>query len=1795
MTEKSSQGHPEELFDLLAYLTGHLKIATSHDERAVIALHDELSRALTHTDLATAKDRFFSVERSDLFFPDAVPPQQRSQLTRLAERIAGNTTPPDLRVFVRDVPVRTTQMIGSVPLWAGGAAVAKTIGPFLSKDGRRLWFDFFRIAQLVALYVEGRPDPAILFNVSLSKKFLHDNLPPVVDALTVYQLIPDSVWINSALLASNAPASLFAGLKIKGGTITLSAPPRLVSGKLTLSLATNATVALDLDPTTLADADPASPYGIDARRATMHLPTHLSFHFSGGGGGSAIDAVGSHVDWTVYGQSADFRWNRQVTPEFDALLNRVLIPLDCSVKRFVIRDCASPFTTFAGMADIERSAWALQVAQLDVSRPLPAVGNGGLAIRSKNGLTAQWQGLQGGAVNLPNPWLLSDPGRLNFTDLQAGNVFCTQNYRLWKDDLNPHDSAVKPYGSTVKLNYTAAFPFVYNTFANGNEAFLALANTNPRLDRPVTVTGQPFDIHSKNSVLIVAVNKAWKLIYLFDDNILFDNYDPNRPKSTLPAPLALALHNALFKVTPVNGCLLFGVLADDMQQVEKGVVFLTVGMYAYVPTLPDPYAANLGMLKAQFERMAGLKRSGLGEQTVWLWLVTQTQWQALAPDRDKVDVSFHFAPLQDQFAIAPTAQPARDAAQPILPFAAPLAVSSSGLRQHPFVQLFSPAFSNVAAPRTEAATPPALLAMAHVGPKPAPDYQAMWDKRFGFLQQDNFALLDVSSNANQMGVSFAWFGDRQMTLVRTHEAVAIEAPDPATDGFPLQVRGLDVVAKSKYVRAFTTPIVSWEPVINLTQPEGGKHDPPESLNYYPNDGGPTKVFNNSVQLVPVAPIPVCDMLIDAYEKEPDNLTAAYFTLPFGIRSLAYLYKTNPLEPKPALAFNAPSFDNDLKGGIQLKLTAGAGFNEKENNLFRGFTLQVNNVLDLNGKKTDTTTLGEDVSVIFNQDFFQAPTDLKKQRGVPLTRIDLSGYGASTFSTWIDEGAQFAATSEARFDILVGRTAHEVVQVKSIVYPWGIHVVRTITLFRVGSGYVYRFDSGWKAESDGKFDFHFQYVPNSTKPKEEASVAPYKIHPGTVKGLFNVQNIRTAIADVLPFISSMDITSFYELSPALHKPIKYAGGVSPVAIDLQPVYFDADVELESVVQGQVGGRVPGKKILGFVQRAPSGIPLTPAAFQALLVRQFGSIGGPLDCIMDIGKSGQKFRVNGIDVNASVDADGTTPVFVAAARGNVVLPKDGSWSLVSHARGSGEVTPLPESVSVPLIRVGELADNMIYPVTELLRIANPGDLLRAPVNETINFGFLQSTNTQKVLFLTPAFAGQASDTVPGKLLSKTPPLFVDAYRLMGSKAVFPNIGDAESSFGTAIALTKDFGSSTLKDGGKTVLELMHVSSSDGINRLKEDGYKLANAVKKFDLPTGPWHLIDEDYLKIYVEYKAVTQDKDPTKTQSRAGVLDYDIDSFAPAVADRWKSRLNNIAMVVDLGPFPRLLTIKGNFDAKKGSEAGYVGDPGDLDNFPAPQLELSDALEKAKDILQVLAALQGGDYVEAFKRGMRIAMSNSADSWEYKFEASQEIPVLKFPPGPLANDPNAPLKLEASLKFGVYFNAALTTAALSDPKKLLPTAGAFVEFYGRLSVMCVSISAATVYAVGQCNLRIAGDTKVGPSVDMKFGFGAQIVVGLPVVGNVSVLYMIGVEIYADSKTLSVSAFLLFQGHAELIGGLVSVTITIEAKGSVKRISDGPPETDRTVCAAQVTFGLDISIFLVIDISFSKSWEEQRKIA
>src|SRR5262249_18435471 len=149
-----------------------------------------------------------------------------------------------------------------------------------------------------------------------------------------------------------------------------------------------------------------------------------------------------------------------------------------------------------------------------------------------------------------------------------------------------------------------------------------------------------------------------------------------------------------------------------------------------------------------------------------------------------------------------------------------------------------------------------------------------------------------------------------------------------------------------------------------------------------------------------------------------------------------------------------------------------------------------------------------------------------------------------------------------------------------------------------------------------------------------------------------------------------------------------------------------------------------------------------------------------------------------------------------------------------------------------------------------------LLRNPDNTTLNYGFLHSTDTQKALFLTPAYQLLTGLNTAGKLLSKTPPLFVDAFRIVNSKGIFPNVGDAETAFGDAISLLSsgsEFVQNALSDGGKQVLELMQINQT--VNNAVQQGYRLLKQVTNFSLPNTSFTLIEVGgAFKIYIEYKA-----------------------------------------------------------------------------------------------------------------------------------------------------------------------------------------------------------------------------------------------------------------------------------------------------------------------------------------------------
>jgi hypothetical protein len=151
MPKKTVSDRQQKVLDLLANLSGHLQVTSPKDERAIRSLQEALAHTLPDETITSVKNSSFSVEQSDLFFTDAIAPGELTRLKNLAAKAVKEAGAETLRVFVRDVPVRSTQIAGSVPLWAGGAAVEKTMGPFINKDGRKLWFDFYRIEKLVAL------------------------------------------------------------------------------------------------------------------------------------------------------------------------------------------------------------------------------------------------------------------------------------------------------------------------------------------------------------------------------------------------------------------------------------------------------------------------------------------------------------------------------------------------------------------------------------------------------------------------------------------------------------------------------------------------------------------------------------------------------------------------------------------------------------------------------------------------------------------------------------------------------------------------------------------------------------------------------------------------------------------------------------------------------------------------------------------------------------------------------------------------------------------------------------------------------------------------------------------------------------------------------------------------------------------------------------------------------------------------------------------------------------------------------------------------------------------------------------------------------------------------------------------------------------------------------------------------------------------------------------------------------------------------------------------------------------
>ena len=497
-----------------------------------------------------------------------------------------------------------------------------------------------------------------------------------------------------------------------------------------------------------------------------------------------------------------------------------------------------------------------------------------------------------------------------------------------------------------------------------------------------------------------------------------------------------------------------------------------------------------------------------------------------------------------------------------------------------------------------------------------------------------------------------------------------------------------------------------------------------------------------------------------------------------------------------------------------------------------------------------------------------------------------------FSNWSNPNADPPATVKVRFDVMVGRTAYEVIQVKSVVFPCCAVFIRTITIQRTNSGGIVRSDSGWVAATPGLYKY---------------PLLPF--HPGVVKGFFNIRNIR-------------DTAQVYEVNYGTDGILKLAA-----------VYFDADIQIDDPIRGATNGLVTSPNQLGFVLLSlpKSQTYLQPEQLAELLKSQ-GPLGGSVDCVVDVGKSGQHMRVTRVDFSTSLTPGGN-PVFVGAARGSLALPNDGAWSITRQS--ADEPQALDPNFGVPLIRNGEAywvlnpASNNPSP----LRFADPADLLR-PNNPASDYGLLFSTDTQRLLFSRPKI-----ETGSRQITSTERPLLADMYALMTAVGIFPKASNCIS------VPTSNYGLE-IQTGGGFKLALPFVDN-------------------KFAITPFTRNLTNSPPVRTYAEY---------ADDRGRPTEVTIDIDSLA---SPGWSLKMSPVSVVLDFDPFDNLMRIVGNIE-------GQSGVPTQISN---PSIVYGSVLSPAQELITILK-----DF--GLPIPMPVSMSNAgSDNKKYKLVAQMNFGKL----------------------------------------------------------------------------------------------------------------------------------------------------------------------------------------------------------
>ena len=1000
-----------------------------------------------------------------------------------------------------------------------------------------------------------------------------------------------TVWVLSRFLVPGAPG--LSGLRIAGGTLQFDMPaikrgPILVPG--------SAVWTLSVEPEQPVAGDPA---GSDADALNLRMPTRLEVHSNAPPvltGDIVLSGFGSDLNLTSAGAAF-----------LDA--NQISFPLQAVEKKWSIAGNRSRVTQFQGESEPANARWAIPVTALN--GPNAEAPNGGsITVSFSEGLTSTLAAQDGGPCRWFVSTLIANADRIEIQSVQP-NSGARYDLNLWGTSVSQVRFAGQSLSKLTFLSERRGF----------DTCAVAGGGCVNQWDLPRRADGKPFDFDGSISLFgLVSTPDSFLLVL-----------DATTPLST--GHTGLALENMYALVRPTRAVALIAPF-DATASLPSGSANLIFDVDSIIPTLPDPYAANLN--------------APAPNPVVEQALRATLQWNASQPPA----ISVH---LDKQ------------------------------------VTFPEPSFT--------------LLDDA--------DEKAVYGtfKEQLTSQIEFLYLLDLSSREHLFGV-------------------ALEPPSANT----LSIVDNRLSLQLSKVRLLMQPQVQWEPVQAIEDPTA-KVFTGDILSSV-LDGGPTLVGANSVKLIPILPGPVAEEIIEAIHQNTPS--AALFSLPFGLRAVT-LFHHKPFIPKqfilvpPDVSLHEPVL-GQMTGARQVRLIANNVIDPRvldpdgspnPSRVMPGMMRQLANLDPQANKAGLESVMPNEFRGGIGTQFSTDPA--QPGAGVPLHRVDLSGYGLSTFSEW-SQNADPPNFTKIEFRVLNGRTAYEVIQFVSILYECGARCVRTVILERHNAGRVLRIDSGWVALEPGLF------------------FLPIAFEKGAVKSFQNIRRIRIAGA-----VFNLDPTT-----------------------PMQPVIFDADADID----GAIGGLVPIYDRPGYIELIPPPnvdpkvfirpkAPLSAAQLQ-LLFQTVGAIGGPVNCAARIGGTLQT-QLSAILSDFAPGDNAGDIGFAVAVVGTPKLPRAGHWTAVRVNPATHATSSVDPRRGVPIVRHGQGP----------FRFREPSDTRLT--NARIEHALLMTTATSRALFRQPSIA----PGVPGKMSFDIPPLLADPYSLVQTTGAFPS-----PNFGLPLKETPSF---------------------------------------------------------------------------------------------------------------------------------------------------------------------------------------------------------------------------------------------------------------------------------------------------------------------------------------------------------------------------------------------------------------------